>query len=260
MRGLGPLAAGALVLAWLAFPAWAAASDAVVAAAPLVVAIDPGHGGEKDGARSVHGPWEKELVLQIARRLEKQLQASGARVVMTRRGDDSVSLPQRAAIANAAQADLFVSIHLNAAPDGGAARGAETYFLSADATDASASALAARENADRLAGEPERDPADTLSHILDDLEDNANHQESSRLAKAVHEKVAQVAGSSSRGVRQAPFHVLAGARMPAILVELGFLTHPAEARLLATAGRQDALARAIAEGIARWRAAARTGI
>jgi N-acetylmuramoyl-L-alanine amidase len=130
----------------------------------FVVVLDPGHGGEKDGAVTVEGRLEKDLVLQIARLLRKRLERQGARVILTRSGDESVELARRAAIANAEKADLFVSIHLNSAPgtSGTRARGVETYFLSADATDASATAVAARENADRLAGEPELDPADVV--------------------------------------------------------------------------------------------------
>jgi N-acetylmuramoyl-L-alanine amidase len=253
--GAGRAALVALAGAVLALAAPARGAGGNVAG--LVVAIDPGHGGEKDGALSAEGLKEKDLTLQVARRLQARLRRGGARVVLTRSGDDAVALAQRAALANAEQADVFVSIHLNSMSGGSAARGAETYFLSAGASDASARAVAARENADRLAGEPERSPGDTVAGILEDLADSANLAESSRLAQAVHERVARVAGTSGRGVRQAPFYVLAGARMPAILVELGFLSHPEEGRLLGTAARQEALARAIAEGIAAWRASGR---
>jgi len=252
----GGAAAAALLLAALLLPA-APARGAETRLEGLVVAVDPGHGGEKDGALSAQGVKEKDLTLAIARRLQARLRRAGARVVLTRAGDESVTLAQRAARANAEQADVFVSIHLNSAPSGSDAHGVETYFLSAGASDASASAVAARENADRLAGEPERDPGDTLAAILEDLADNANLAESSRLAQAVHDRLARVSGTSRRGVRQAPFYVLAGARMPAILVEMGFLSHPEEGRMLAVAARQEALARAVAEGIAAWRAAGR---
>ncbi len=227
----------------------------------FVVVLDPGHGGEKDGAITVDGKREKDLVLEIARLLRKRLERQGARVVLTRSGDESVELARRAAMANAEKADLFISIHLNSAPgtSGTRARGVETYFLSADATDASATAVAARENADRLAGEPELDPADVVGGILADLEDQANLSESSRLAQAIHGALVKGTRAPDRGVKQAPFYVLAGARMPAVLVELGFVSHPVEGRDLARSSRQDAIAGAIAAGVAAWRKGASEG-
>ena len=218
----------------------------------FVVVLDPGHGGEKEGALSVDGRPEKDITLQIARLLRKRLEKQGARVVLTRYGDDSVDLPRRAAIANAEEADLFVSIHLNSAPGGpgSPARGIETYFLSADATDAAASAVAARENADRVRG---AGATDAIGGILEDLEDQANLAESSRLAQSIHGALVRGTRSPDRGVKQAPFHVLAGARMAAVLLELGFVSHPVEGKELARPARQEAIANAIAAGIAAWR-------
>ncbi|MFL5264741.1 MAG: N-acetylmuramoyl-L-alanine amidase, partial [Anaeromyxobacteraceae bacterium] len=132
-----------------------AAPSARASAEPAFVAvIDPGHGGEKEGAIGPTGLREKELTLQIARRVAARLRKAGAKAVLTRSGDLAVALAQRAGLANAIRADLFVSIHLNAmpGPNRARARGVETYFLSADASDSSATAVAARENADRLAG------------------------------------------------------------------------------------------------------------
>ena len=239
----------------------AALAAALLLAAPpappaFVVVVDPGHGGEKDGALSVDGRHEKDLTLQIARLLKKKLEKQGARVVLTRSKDETVDLPRRAAIANAEEADLFVSLHLNSMPGGpgSKARGIETYFLSADATDAAASAVAARENADRL----RTGPTDTVGGILEDLEDQANLAESSRLAHAVHGALVRGTGSPDRGVKQAPFHVLAGARMAAVLLELGFVSHPVEGKELARPARQEAIAGAVASGIAAWRKASTT--
>jgi N-acetylmuramoyl-L-alanine amidase len=229
-------------------------SPARPAAPPAyVVVLDPGHGGEKHGALSVEGRREKDITLQIARLLRKRLEKQGARVVLTRGEDVTVDLPRRAAIANAEEADLFVSLHLNSAPGGpgSPARGIETYFLSADATDASASAVAARENADR----PRSGPTDAVGGILDDLEDQANLAESSRLAQAIHGALVRGTRAPDRGVKQAPFHVLAGARMAAVLLELGFVSHPVEGKDLARPARQDAIAGSIAAGIAAWRRA-----
>ncbi len=180
--------------------------------------------------------------------------------MLTRTGDIAVPLANRAAVANALRADLFVSVHLNSMPSAEARRhstGVETYFLSADATDASATAVAARENADRLAGEPELDPADPVAAILQDLEDQDALAGSSRLAYAVHEKLVAGLGAEDRGVKQAPFYVLAGARMPAVLLEVGFISHEAEAARLRAPEYQERIAAAVADGVAAWRNASR---
>jgi N-acetylmuramoyl-L-alanine amidase len=235
-----------------------AATPARAPAEPAFVAVvDPGHGGEKEGAVGPTGLREKELALQIARRVAARLRRQGGKVILTRSGDLAVALAQRAALANAARADLFVSIHLNAMPGPNRARahGIETYFLSADASDASATAVAARENADRLAGEPEPDADDPVAGILQDLADTDSLSESSRLAYAVHERLVARLGAEDRGVKQAPFYVLAGARMPAVLLEVGFVSHPGESQRLATAAYQERVAQAIGDGIAAWRRA-----
>ncbi len=265
ITALATALAGALLLAAPTAPAPApkapkAPARATAPPAPpaYVIVLDPGHGGEKDGALSVEGRREKDITLQIARQLKKRLERQGARVVLTRAGDESVDLPRRAAIANDEEADLFVSLHLNSAPGGpgSTARGIETYFLSADATDDSASAVAARENADRFRT---ADATDTVGGILDDLEDQANLAESSRLAHALHGALVRGTRAPDRGVKQAPFHVLAGARMAAVLLELGFVSHPVEGKELARPARQEAIAGAIAAGIAAWRKAGSAG-
>ena len=240
------LAAGAASASLPAEPAW-------------VAVVDPGHGGEKDGALGPGGVREKDLTLQIARRVAARLRRQGARVVLTRSADRAVGLAERAARANAEGADLFLSIHLNSLPGPARARarGVETYFLSADASDASATAVAARENADRLAGEPELDPRDPVSGILQDLADTDALSRSSQLAYAVHERLVKRLRSEDRGVKQAPFYVLAGARMPAVLIEVGFVSNATEARKLSTPAYQDEVAEAIAEGVRAWRSAVR---
>ena len=237
-----------------------AAGATIPAEPPWVAVVDPGHGGEKDGAIGPGGVREKDLTLQIARRVAVRLRRQGARVVLTRSADRGVGLAARAARANAEGAELFLSIHLNALPGPARARarGVETYFLSADASDASATAVAARENADRLAGEPELDPRDPVSGILQDLADTDALSGSSRLAYAVHERLVKRLRSEDRGVKQAPFYVLAGARMPAVLIEVGFVSNAAEARKLATPAYQDEVAEAIADGVRAWRSAVRS--
>ncbi|HTN51644.1 MAG TPA: N-acetylmuramoyl-L-alanine amidase [Anaeromyxobacter sp.] len=226
----------------------------------FVAVVDPGHGGEQEGAIGPGGAKEKDLALEIARRVAGRLKKLGAKVVLTRTGDIAVPLANRAAIANAMRADLFVSIHLNSMPTAEQRRvthGVETYFLSADATDTHASAVAARENADRLAGEPGADPDDPVASILSDLEDAASLQNSSRLAYAVHERLVEALGAEDRGVKQAPFYVLAGARMPAVLLEVGFISNTREAEQLRSREYQERIAGAVADGIARFRAETR---
>ncbi|HEY6100045.1 MAG TPA: N-acetylmuramoyl-L-alanine amidase, partial [Anaeromyxobacter sp.] len=226
----------------------------------FTVVIDPGHGGEQEGAIAPDGAREKDVSLAIARRIGARLKRLGAKVVLTRTGDISVPLANRAAIATAIRADMFLSVHLNSMPTPQQrrySRGVETYFLSADATDGHAKAVAARENADRLAGEAEADPNDPVAGILDDLQDAASLQGSSRLAYAVHEKLVQRLGAEDRGVKQAPFYVLAGARMPAVLLEVGFISHAEETRKLRTREYQERIAEAVADGIRSFRAETR---
>ena len=226
----------------------------------FLAVVDPGHGGEQEGAVSSGGAQEKDLSLQIARRVAAHLRKLGGKVILTRTGDISVPLANRAAIATAMRADLFVSIHLNSMPTAEARKrssGVETYFLSADATDAHARSVAARENADRIAGEPEPDPNDPVAAILDDLEDAASLAGSSRLAYAVHESLVASLGAEDRGVKQAPFYVLAGARMPAVLLEVGFISHEAEAAKLQTREYQEQIASAVAAGVRAFRGQAR---
>lgn len=233
----------------------------VSARAPAFVAVvDPGHGGEQEGALSPAGQKEKDLALEIARKVAARVKKLGGRVILTRTGDIEVPLANRAAIANAMRADLFISVHLNSMPTAEARRtsaGIETYFLSPDATDARARAVAARENADKLAGEPEIDPADPVSAILSDLRDQASLEGSSRLAYAVHEKLVLALGAEDRGVKQAPFYVLAGARMPAVLLEVGFISHGDESARLGDPAYQERIATAVADGVRAFRAEAR---
>jgi N-acetylmuramoyl-L-alanine amidase len=245
---LAPLAASVLALA-------------LAAREPAFVAVvDPGHGGDQEGALSPLGEREKDLALDIAVRVSRRLRKLGAKVVLTRTGDISVPLANRAAIATALRADLFVSVHLNSMPTAEQRRrtsGIETYFLSADATDTRASAVAARENADRLAGEPLPDPDDPVAGILNDLEDAASLAGSSRLAYAIHERLVTALDAEDHGVKQAPFYVLAGARMPAVLLEVGFISHDEEAAKLRTREYRERIAEAVVDGIRAFRSETR---
>jgi N-acetylmuramoyl-L-alanine amidase len=241
----------------LAALAAAALAALLAAKEPAFVAvIDPGHGGEQEGALSPAGEKEKDVALDLALRISRRLKAMGAKVVLTRTGDVTVPLANRAALATALRADLFVSVHLNSMATAELRRktsGIETFFLSADATDSRASAVAARENADRLAGEPEPDPNDPVAGILSSLEDAAVLQQSSRLAYTLHERLVAALQAEDHGVKQAPFYVLAGARMPAVLLEVGFISNEGEAAKLRRREYRDRIADAVAEGIKAFR-------
>lgn len=239
-------------------PAVAAAVALALAARepPLVAVIDPGHGGDQEGAVSPAGEKEKDLALDLALRISRRLKALGAKVILTRTGDIAVPLANRPALATALGADVFVSVHLNSMPTAEQRRrfsGVETYFLSPDATDTHASAVAARENADRLAGAPGADPNDPVAAILSDLADAAALQGSSRLAYAVHERLVTTLGAEDLGVKQAPFYVLAGARMPAVLLELGFISNEEDAAKLRRREYRERIAQAVAEGVRAFR-------
>lgn len=212
------------------------------------IVIDPGHGGREVGAEGPGGSLEKDLTLQIARRLERLLSQRNWRVILTRRGDELVPHDERTAIANQNNADLFLSIHLNAVPVG-TAEGAETYFLSLNATDDRARLSAERENA----GQPARSLESDLDMILWDLAQQAYLKDSSRFAEKLQDAMAEATGVSRRGVKQAPFRVLVGAMMPAALVEVGFISNPEEETRLRTAAYQQSVALALAEAVERYR-------
>jgi N-acetylmuramoyl-L-alanine amidase len=226
--------------------------SAAAAAEPrraLVVVLDPGHGGAYpyDGAHGRGGLVEKDVALAVALRTKEAMEEAGVTVVLTREADADLSLPRRAQIANEAGADLFLSIHCNSMPklkDRLLTRGVETYFLSPDPTDSDAKLLAEIEN-----GGPDASPAkspDAVSGILADLALGQARNDSARLAAIVQRRMVREARISGRGVRQAPFAVLAGTRMPSALVEIGFISHPVEGRLLAKERHQKAIARALA--------------
>jgi len=205
-----------------------------------VIVIDPGHGGRERGATGPSGLIEKDVTLVLARKLRAQLQKDPTvSVVLTRDQDRFLPLDERTAIANHNRADLFISIHLNASRRR-KAFGAETYFLSPEATDDEARLLAGQENAagggdeTLKAAMPDYEERG-LDLILWDLAQNQYMAESSSLAEAVQREMNQLTGTRDRGVRQAPFRVLMGATMPAILAEVGFVTNADEERML----RQD---------------------
>jgi N-acetylmuramoyl-L-alanine amidase len=215
------------------------------------VVIDPGHGGENPGARGAGGTLEKDVALSIARKLRAELvNARGLTVFLTREKDQDLGLDERTAIANNYKADLFVSIHANASRARGA-KGSEVYFLSYQASDDESRWVAQNEGAAESTHGAA--PGSDLSLILWDMAQAEHLEESSALASRIQEELAVVTGSEGRGVKQAPFRVLVGAAMPAILVEVAFISNPDEEKLLASEAYQAKIAASLARGIERFR-------
>jgi N-acetylmuramoyl-L-alanine amidase len=214
------------------------------------IVIDPGHGGHDPGAHG-RGVTESELVLDVARRLEKLLlKQPGVEVVMTRRDDIYVPLEERTALANREHADLFLSIHANAS-ENSRLGGVETYFLDF-ASSPDAEAVAARENS--ASGRA----MNNLPDIVKAIALNNKLDESRDLARMVQDSMykrlsAQNKSLRSLGVKRAPFVVLIGAQMPSVLAEISFLTNKTEGQLLGTSRYRDRIAEALAEAVLRYR-------
>lgn len=222
---------------------------------PLVV-IDAGHGGVDPGARGPRGTREKDVTLAVALALAEELRRDpGLEVRLTRTTDTLVALRDRTRLANrwraaGGQGDrpaVFMSIHANAHRDVGT-RGFETYFLS-DAKTADAKRVAEMENAAQSFEEPTDAPPDELSFILTDLRQNRYVHESSSWAEMIQRRLRAAHPGPNRGVKQAGFVVLDGAFMPAVLVELAFISNAREERLLAERALQREFAVSLAAAV-----------
>jgi len=212
------------------------------------IVIDPGHGGRDYGAPGyLKGVHEKDVVLKIAKRLAKKIREKlGCEVILTRKTDRHLTLEERTAIANTKNADLFISIHTNAAKDR-RAYGIMTFMLNL-ATDDESILIAARENATSTKN------ISDLQTILSDLMQNAKINESSRLAGCIQRSLCghlkkKYSRIRDKGVKQAPFYVLLGAQMPAVLIETSFISNSRECKRLVNANYQDRMADAIIQGI-----------
>jgi N-acetylmuramoyl-L-alanine amidase len=215
------------------------------------VVIDPGHGGDEVGARGPGGTLEKDVVLAIARRLRDELvNKLGVQVFLTRDRDVELDLDTRTAIANNYKADLFISIHANSVRAPGA-KGSEVYFLSYQASDEAAHRVALLEGIAEPLGRAA--PGSALELILWDMAQAEHLEESSALATRIQDELGAVTHSRIRGVKQAPFRVLVGATMPAVLVEVAFISNPEEEQLLSSTDYQKTVAGALLRGIARYR-------
>ena len=212
------------------------------------IVIDPGHGAKDVGAIGPGGLLEKDITLAVSRKLAASLaKATGARIVMTREDDTLISLDQRTAIANQYKADLFLSVHMNAAVTKGA-KGSETYYLSLEASDELAKKAAETENTTAS-----NDAASDLKLILWDLAQQAYIDESSRFAQAIQEEMNAATSVANRGVKQAPFKVLVGATMPAALVEVGFITNAEEEAKLQSEEFQNLMVDALTRAVQRYK-------
>ncbi len=214
-----------------------------------VVVLDAGHGGKDFGAKGVNGLYEKDLNLEISRQVEKILLSRYRyKVIMTRKDDTFIELRDRGKIANTHQADLFVSIHANAA-ERKSARGIETYYLGSGSNE-QALETAERENGDLVHSVAD----DAVQEILASLISNIKMNDSSRLAGIVQKRLHKTmskkfSGIHDLGVKEGPFFVLHDTNMPSILVEVGFVTNRREGQQLKNKVYQKWLAESIARGI-----------
>ena len=215
---------------------------------PKLVFLDPGHGGRDPGALGVRGTQEKLVVMQIARDLQRELLAGNRyRVLLTRSTDSFVPLRERVARAQAARADLFLSLHADSHGDPDV-RGASVYTLSEEASDREAAALAARENRADAAGAPSRfaNQSDDVARTLVAMSQRSTVNDSRRLADTI---VKTLGGNGVRLLprthRQAGFAVLTSPDIPAALVEMGYLSNPQDEKLLTVRQHQLYLAKAL---------------
>ncbi|MBW2274824.1 MAG: N-acetylmuramoyl-L-alanine amidase [Deltaproteobacteria bacterium] len=215
------------------------------------VVIDAGHGGKDEGATSPRGLVEKELVLDVTQRLARRLREGKLRVVLTRDDDVFVPLESRTSLANDARGDLFISIHANSARNA-KPRGIETFFVSLEASDESARQVAERENQAFGADGVVLSLHDPLAAILGDMAESEHVAESDAFARLAQTELRNAIELPSRGVKQAPFVVLMGVRMPATLIEIGFLSNSEDERILRTGQHRERIAEALAEAVFRY--------
>jgi N-acetylmuramoyl-L-alanine amidase len=214
------------------------------------VVIDPGHGGKKDGAVGPGGAKEKNVALDVALRLRRRLRARyDYRILLTRTGDRHLSLRERVQFANRREADLFLSIHVNALPDT-SVTSVETYYYGQQASEQELR-LAERENQSSGYSVAE------FNQLLDDVGRRLRREESKRLAgsiqKSLYRNMKEYTPSvRDWGVRTAPFVVLLGVEAPSILAEIGVISNPAEEKKLRRSSYREALARYLEAGVARY--------
>jgi len=221
-----------------------------------VVVVDAGHGGPDNGMSGPMGGgpriYEKHITLAVARLVQQELRQAGITVVMTRTTDTLIALADRGRIANRARGDLFISIHVNAAPttwrNASAGRGYETYFLAEALTEEARRVERMENESVRFETGAHAPRGDPLSFIINDMAQNEHLRESNDLAESIQQAMRQIHPGPNRGVKQANFAVLRGSFMPAVLVEIGFGTNPEEAAFISGAQGQRDIAAAITRG------------
>ena len=214
------------------------------------IVIDPGHGGHDTGTIGPNGLEEKDLVLDVGRRLGKLLETRlGAEVVYTRKDDTFIPLETRTAMANQARADLFVSIHANSSHDADA-RGVETYYLNFTSSP-EALEVAARENA--VSEKSIYELQDLVKKIALKEKIEESREFAGDVQESLHSGLAVKSPAiRDRGVKKAPFIVLIGANMPSILAEISFVSNPADEHRLATSEYRQRIAESLYRGIAKY--------
>ncbi len=217
-----------------------------------IIVIDPGHGGKDPGAVGYKKYREKIVVMQVAAKLTKILKRAGHTVYLTRSSDKFIKLKNRTKLANNKNADIFVSIHANAVPKRNAkkAHGIETYFLSPARSKRSQNAAAKENSADLSAMNTYG--KQSFLNFLSREKILASNKLAIDLQQGMLSKVKKQYKIKDGGVRPGPFWVLVGAQMPAVLVEIGFISHPTEAKKMVNRKYQDQLAQGLAEGIERY--------
>jgi N-acetylmuramoyl-L-alanine amidase len=222
------------------------------------IVLDPGHGGEDHGAAGDGGLKEKEVTLAIARKLKSLIEADPelrrdrVRVVLTRNDDRKLSLEDRAARANREEGDLYISVHTNSHPVK-SAYGAETFILSLKASDEHARMVAEAENEAFEGENGSLAENDDLKLILFDVIQKKYIEESKFLAEKIQTEFNTSLNLGDRGVKQAPFRVLKGVSMPAVLVEVDFISNPRQEQLLRTDAYRTRIAQSLMRAIKNYK-------
>jgi N-acetylmuramoyl-L-alanine amidase len=250
LHGLSALTAGAALLR--SVPAFAAPKPIVEQ--PFRLVIDPGHGGDNHGCQAFDGELrEKQVTLELAQALAGRIieLIPHAEVLLTREVDESLQLAQRVGFANACDADLFLSLHCNASPHRDQT-GFETFLLDAKASSSDAALTAQRENDEGFA-RPRTEADSDAAMMLRELGMTEQRKRAGHYAQAIQrEQAKRFPHRPDRGVRQARFDVLMGARMPAVLHEVGFLDHPDDGALLLAEHGRAAVLEALAQATATY--------
>ena len=220
-------------------------------ATPFRVMLDPGHGGEVNKgapARMRPGTFEKTYALQLAKMVKETLEARGIKAMLTRKSDIEIGLRERVLIANRSKADLFLSLHLNSTEKPGP-QGHATFFLAREASDEATRKLVAFENDEALTLSSKSDATakgTAVKAILLDMTRQRAQDDSRRLAELIQVRMTQASPYPNRGVKQAPFGVLKGTAMPAVVCEIGFINHEKEGLFITSDEGLHTIATAIA--------------